>query len=52
MKDKAHAAVDLKEMAIHAISFFMYLLSNLWIMYANSWRFYISNIWYLVVGLL
>jgi hypothetical protein len=38
-------------MVVHALSFFLYLSSTIWTLFAESWRYYITNFWYLVVGI-
>lgn len=51
MRFKAEAIVDVSEMVRHALSFLMYLVSAVSIIYANSWRTYITNLGYLAVGI-
>ena len=52
MREKAHQVVDLKEICLHALSFVFYLVSAVWIMYAQSWRYYISNVGFLIVAVI
>ena len=51
LRGSPDAVVDINEMIKHALTFFLYLFSQMIYLYANAWGFFITNVGFLAVSI-